>query len=165
MEKINLRDLEVKGIQNHYGHEGELLRQGNLYYKNKKVAIVGDGDWGGPNTLIFTIDSQAVRKEIEDHLSEIAKHIPGDWAGNPDLAIDLLLEIKSMEPDIKRKKKSVLQFADRHGIPTKYYHINSLDVISVSHVKNKLTHEYVNAYYVMQVTIENGKAAYYAHKI
>ena len=45
--------FEIKGVKSFRGHEGESLKQGNLYYNGKKVAFWSQDAWSGPDTLIY----------------------------------------------------------------------------------------------------------------
>lgn len=58
----SIKNFQVKAVKTFQGHEGEPLRQGNLYFMNKKVGFVSDGDWGGEPVIRFEND---VRKEWE----------------------------------------------------------------------------------------------------
>ena len=48
-----LYGFEIKGVKSFRGHDGESLKQGNLYYNGKKVAFWSQDAWGGPDTLIY----------------------------------------------------------------------------------------------------------------
>jgi hypothetical protein len=53
------RQFGMSGFKTYRGHEGEVLRQGNLLVDEKKAGFISDGDWGGPPT--YEIDKQHMK--------------------------------------------------------------------------------------------------------
>ena len=69
-----MRKYEIKKLKKYRGHEGEPLFQGELYCDGKKVAFIGDGDWGGPMVIDFFGN-----KEDETACIEWSKTQPSDF--------------------------------------------------------------------------------------
>jgi len=70
-----IKGFTIKNITNFRGHEQELLVQGSIYYKGKKVGFYSDDSWGGEPQIDFD------NKEIK----AIAKRVCAEYfAEHPD---------------------------------------------------------------------------------
>ena len=107
----SIKGLEIKGLTKFRGHEGEPLRQGNIYLKGKKVGFYSDGDWGGCATISY--DSKEIEAEIQAITVQYFKENPPDYtfANTDDYLLSAVIDLALDEKDFKSalKKGYVLQ--------------------------------------------------------
>lgn len=63
MAKIN--NIELKAVRRFADHEGFMIAQGNVYFKNKKLGFWSQDSWGGPDR--FDFDEELLSKEVESY--------------------------------------------------------------------------------------------------
>lgn len=101
-----IKGLEIKGLKNYRGHEGEPLHQGNIYLNGKKVGFYSEGDWGGPATVDY--DTKEAKDEIKVIVDLYFKENPPeyDFANTDEYffrdLVSLLLDEKDFKAAIKR---------------------------------------------------------------
>lgn len=110
MKRLEFYGLQVKALKMYRGHEGEPLRQGNLYIDNKRVGMVSDGDWGGPMSLHVDTKFRDVYNERMAKLTQelkplLSKHLPEFIRIDEEFIADMLLTNADMKQQAGRKKK------------------------------------------------------------
>ena len=65
-----LEGLEMKAIKSFRGHDGPGYHQGNLYYKGKKIAFLGDSPTCGPLEYDAEPKNQALYDEVIDFIEK-----------------------------------------------------------------------------------------------
>lgn len=92
-------------VKTHRGHEGEPLRQGNIYIDNKKVGFYSDGDWGGPAEVHF--DNAGATAMFEERMTAYYAENPSDFEGAEWFFADVL-ELVELEKIYKKNAKKGL---------------------------------------------------------
>lgn len=88
----SIKGFQLKGVVNFRGHEGELLSQGNIYYKNKKVGFYGDANKGIPQAIELT------GAEVIQAYEKASK----EYCEFPDLFFSELLDLSADEKEYKK---------------------------------------------------------------
>lgn len=98
-----IKGFELKNIVTYRGHEGEQLRQGNIYHNGKQVGFYRDGDYGSGSDI-------DVPKEIADLVKDYRLKdftlITGIDAVMYDL-LDLIDDEKSYKKLVKKGAQAV----------------------------------------------------------
>lgn len=149
MKQLEMYGLEAKGIKLHAGHEGESLRQANIYFNNKKVMFFSDGDWGGSPRYNFYSDDEALKTAVNEALVKLSKDVRGPYDGNIELALHEVVTMKSVESDLKKySKKTPTQlvcFFDKNGIALDSYTLETADTVTLEIIKEVFPELYERA--------------------
>lgn len=98
-----IKGFQLKAVKNFRGHEGEPLKQGNLYFGNKKVGFVSEDSNGGYPTI--DID-RAYREEWTKASELFEKEYPEKSISTPEETLfHALLEITENESTFKKAVK------------------------------------------------------------
>lgn len=140
MKQIEMYGLEAKGMKTHAGHEGEPLRQANIYFNNKKVMWYSDGDWGSSARYDFFDVDKETRDKVNDALNKISQNISGPFEGDDEIALDEVLKMKQYETDLKKHNKKfpsiIVVFQNENGIDFQAYSYKTTNILTPGEVKN-----------------------------
>lgn len=108
---LDTNNLEIKGLTTGVGHEEELIMEGNLYYKNKKVGRVWQDSWSGTTEHSFDSVGKDKLNEVKTAIQTTAQQLVEDKYINDEymytmLVLDFLLNLKLTEKDLKNLKRS-----------------------------------------------------------
>lgn len=98
----SIKNFQLKAVKTFRGHEGEPLRQANLYFNNKKAGFLSEDSYGGyPIIQIEAVYQQAWMDSIQSyHTSHPENNMLGAEQG-------LFYALFELDEDEKRFKKAV----------------------------------------------------------
>lgn len=64
----SINSIQIKGLKTFRGHEGELLYQGNIYYKGKKLGFWSQDSWGAICDN-YDFNQNILKDEVEKYKS------------------------------------------------------------------------------------------------
>ena len=70
-----IKGIELKNVKEFRGHEGEILEQGDVYYKGKKVGFWSQDGWGGCDN--FNLDYN-LDKDLKVEINNILNNYQGN---------------------------------------------------------------------------------------
>lgn len=104
-----IRGIEIKGLKQFKGHEGETLLQGNIYFKGKKVGYYSDDFRGG--MPIVEIDTK-----VQHEMFQLSKGYEDKYTNSLDNLIYELISLTNLEKEFKGKvKQGYLGIAEIKG--------------------------------------------------
>lgn len=99
----SIKGYQVKAFKTFAGHEGEPLRQGNLYFGNKKVGFLSEDFRGGG--AVIDIDREHVAKWEETAEAYLAEHPEERLFSAQEFLFYSLLELTGDEATFKKAVK------------------------------------------------------------
>ena len=96
-----IKGFQLKAIKKFRGHEGEPLRQANLYFNNKKVGFVSEDAHGG--YPIIDVDNTKEWQEVAEEY--LAEHPEETTFSPPEFLFYELFDLSENESEFKKAVK------------------------------------------------------------
>ena len=115
----SINGIQIKSLSKFYGHEGEPLYQGNIYYKGKKLGFWSQDAHGGICDN-FCFDENILNEEVKKYVS--SNRVKDEYRSVSSIE-NLLFDLVNVMEDEKSYKKFLKKGYPTTIVCTDGYHV------------------------------------------